>query len=541
MVSPGVLGRRLRKAATEKTLFVLILILYQVPLWANTYIPTEDGPSHLGNAYIIKEYDNPEATRIRVYHVIDRCLSTNVLYHYTLANLLRILPPLAAEKILLSSYLVLFAFAVRYLIVSLYGRPHPAAFLAFPFFLSYPFQMGFFGWMLSLAFATFGLIYYWRHRDRVTPLTVAVLNSLGLATFAAHLLGWGIFVGGVVYLAWAEGLSNIVRSMRRRSLKADWPRFIRDRVLTPLYLAPALISGVWYYFQQEKIDPVTRKTFGHLIRELLTFECVNSFNLYHRGAAVATAAVFGLLIVAAVLEKTLPRPGGSADDGTRKWSATDSLVGGAFVAAVVVYFVCPDATPFRGDWISMRLLILPPLAAVVWLAGTKGRWLRRTLFVVGPTVALTHLALVDAAYREANVLLKRFVTGYGVVAPNSILLPIINVGPPSPGCRVRYIKHAGPYYTLGKLAVDFGNYEPRYAYFPVKWRPGKDPIRRVRVFENVPYYYFRKGHGYWRVDYLIFWDANPYAEKMPFYIKNYVAVHDNPPLLILRRVKETGR
>ena len=39
----------------ERVLFWALALLYLVPVWAYRYIPTQDGPSHLDNAQILKD------------------------------------------------------------------------------------------------------------------------------------------------------------------------------------------------------------------------------------------------------------------------------------------------------------------------------------------------------------------------------------------------------------------------------------------------------------------------------------------------------
>lgn len=97
----------------EKVLFALLVCLYIAPLWAFRYVPTADGPSHLANAVIIKDYHDPGATTLREYYVISGRPSPNLMYHLSLVGLMYVFPPLIAEKVLLSLYVVLFAAAGR--------------------------------------------------------------------------------------------------------------------------------------------------------------------------------------------------------------------------------------------------------------------------------------------------------------------------------------------------------------------------------------------------------------------------------------------
>ena len=53
-----------------KYLVIALLLLHLVPIWAFKFIPTQDGLNHIYNAYILKDYNNPEYTKLReVYYL----------------------------------------------------------------------------------------------------------------------------------------------------------------------------------------------------------------------------------------------------------------------------------------------------------------------------------------------------------------------------------------------------------------------------------------------------------------------------------------
>ena len=46
-------------------LFILLLVLHLTPLWGFTYFPSQDGPSHIYNALMLKEYHQHQNYKIR--------------------------------------------------------------------------------------------------------------------------------------------------------------------------------------------------------------------------------------------------------------------------------------------------------------------------------------------------------------------------------------------------------------------------------------------------------------------------------------------
>src|SRR5262249_6502581 len=43
----------------EAVAFWVLALAHLIPVWAFHYLPTQDGPSHLANAYILKDYGTP--------------------------------------------------------------------------------------------------------------------------------------------------------------------------------------------------------------------------------------------------------------------------------------------------------------------------------------------------------------------------------------------------------------------------------------------------------------------------------------------------
>ncbi|HEX4589834.1 MAG TPA: hypothetical protein VH120_07890 [Gemmataceae bacterium] len=97
----------------EPIAFWLIAVLHLVPVWAFRYLPTQDGPSHLNNAQILKDYGNPATGYQQIFELRNEPLP-NLTSHVLLAGFMFVVPPLAAEKLLVSLYVLGFAGSFRY-------------------------------------------------------------------------------------------------------------------------------------------------------------------------------------------------------------------------------------------------------------------------------------------------------------------------------------------------------------------------------------------------------------------------------------------
>ncbi len=522
----------LRNGTGGKVLFALLICVYIAPLWAFRYVPTADGPSHLANAEIIKDYRDPGATNLREYYVLSRRPSPNLLYHLALVGLLYVFPPLIAEKVLLSLYVLLFAAAFRYLVVAASGRPGPAALLVFPFVFSFSFNLGFFGWGISLALATLGVGYYWRRRDALNVRGAIALNALGFVIYFAHLLGWAILAGGIVALALSEGAWRWAKAKRNGIGGREAFRALRSKVAVVAYITPAVAVGLAYSVAYPSDYPVSHSAFPDLARNLVRLEWLISFNAWQRAAAYVAAASIGALVLSIIAYKvyvtlvcrSLRVPGG--------WAAKDAIWLMVFGLAAF-YFLCPWGGPAGGSYVSPRLALIPFLAIGVWLSTVPGRIVRRTLFVLAPALAIMNLYGVVLGYAKANRDLAEYNTGVPYVTEGATVLPVHYIYATGRDNKADYMCNAVSYYVFTNYGVNLLNYEADFGYFPVNWRHGAPVGERVAESRGTPIY--EAGAVRKHADYLVCWKVNPFCGGMRAILSAYELVHGTTHLMVFKR------
>src|SRR5262245_98712 len=112
----------------EVVLFWALAIAHLIPVWTYRFLPTQDGPSHLDNAQILKELGN-SAAGYEAYFEIRAEPIPNWTSHLLLAGLLHIVAPLTAEKILATLYVLGFAASFRYFLGAFGPRTRPISWL----------------------------------------------------------------------------------------------------------------------------------------------------------------------------------------------------------------------------------------------------------------------------------------------------------------------------------------------------------------------------------------------------------------------------
>jgi len=147
-----------------KILISCLILIYLIPIWVITYFPSQDGPSHLYNAQILKEYNNSDY-KFSEYYDLNLKIFPNWFSHAFLAGLMYVFPPLIAEKLLISIYIILFPLSLFYLINAVNKGNTSFGILGFLFIYNYLFHMGFYNFALSIPLFFFVLGYWWKNKD----------------------------------------------------------------------------------------------------------------------------------------------------------------------------------------------------------------------------------------------------------------------------------------------------------------------------------------------------------------------------------------
>ncbi len=86
-----------------RRLFFALALLYILPFWTVRYLPTVDGACHTYNAWIMRQLGNvQEYPLFHQYYEINWKPFPNWISQGTMALLMFVVPPLVAEKLLVS-------------------------------------------------------------------------------------------------------------------------------------------------------------------------------------------------------------------------------------------------------------------------------------------------------------------------------------------------------------------------------------------------------------------------------------------------------
>jgi hypothetical protein len=224
------------KASWFAVLFWILVIVHLVPLWGAKYFPSQDGPAHLENAQLLLKWMRGDAGLWRQYYFINPKPVPNWLGHLALAGLMTVAPPLVAEKILLSAYVILLACGMHYAMRSVRERGKDAEVLCLvglPLTYHTLLHMGFYNFSFGIAMYLFAVGFWIRHRENLRG-KVLKLAALMLLTYFTHVFAllavWMTFAA----LAAAFSVSDIVQMKRARLARVVVREGFRNRALRTL-------------------------------------------------------------------------------------------------------------------------------------------------------------------------------------------------------------------------------------------------------------------------------------------------------------------
>jgi hypothetical protein len=436
-------------------------------VWWYPGFMTQDGPAHLYNAHILVRSFDP-ASPFRDTFVVKWEPLPNWAGHVVTAALVAILPPRAVDRAMTTLTLVAFAAAVARLRTRVAGPLTPtAALLAALLALNVAWLFGFSSFLLGACLFPATLGAWWTGRDAGwSPRRAAGLAVLTVLGYFCHLVSLGLTVVGLAVLeaftparpgeragraaTTAAGLIPLaplgfvyLRLMRQGSgVAPEWK-----------HLARPLSPGSWLA-QLTWVDPISLARKDYL-------PIAGTVAGWHDALAPVLwlGLALGLAIVAAWRS-------GDCDHSRRGWWVLAALL-------VVGGTLGPDTLgPSHGEYLQQRVVLLGLVALVPVVRLDRTSRLGR-LATVAMLVAIGLQSAVVWDYGAASERTAGTLIGASrVVGRNRRIATRLTLQPPP--FRSNPLLHADCLLGVGTGNVLWSDYETRFYYFPVQFRPGLD-------------------------------------------------------------------
>ncbi len=496
--------------------FYLLLLLHLTLIWVFPFIPTQDGPGHQAVAFILRQYDDPDAGLLREYYLPNREALPNWFIFFLMRRGLGFLSVPVAEKVLLSAYVLLLPLGVRYALKAIDSRAAFLSVLAFPFIYNFLFQMGFFNFCFSLAAFFFAVGYWLRAPGRMTPARMAGLALLVLWVYFCHPVTLVMTVAALLTLAgWRMLLERLAGEERRfamRNVLAGARRWLLGPALACVPALALMLSFVGARMGAK----VSHLPLWIKVKHLAGLYSLASLSEW----TILLAACLALFFYVAALICLRAR-------GRRPPMIGDGLllVGAVFVVA---YFAAPSELS-GGGFINHRLNLFPFLALILWLGTFEHpAWRRRWIQLAAGGIALAFLGVFAWTYVRVDKGLSEIVAAGDHIEPDHTLLFLSYAhrgeGPDGRPLvfRTEPFLHASGYIAARKRLVDLSLYEASEDYFPIYFNPRLDPFRHLATehlgIETVPpkvdlLGYPRRTGG--RIDYVLLWGLRDERRREP--------------------------
>ncbi|MBT3269502.1 hypothetical protein HN371_20325 [Candidatus Poribacteria bacterium] len=497
----------------ENALFAALVAFHLVPIWSATYFPSQDGPAHINNANVLREYNHPDRTVFREYYVLNTNPEPNWAGHIVLAALMYVVPMLVAEKLLLSGYVLLLALSARYAAGAVRPEGRWVAVLAFPFTYNYLLHMGFYNFCYSLPMYFIVLGLWVRHGHNLGVRNALVLAVASLGLYFAHVVSLVTAYLAIGGLATALTAVDLIRLAARRGADAGpvWRRFRSRTLITAGALLPPVLLTA-NFLSQKGTAHSARLAAKLQWDRLYMVESLVSYSDHELPLARAVFWTFVVVTAYCLVRKVV----------LRHWTRWDALL--LVVAGyVLVYFRTPDGMS-GGGFVSHRLILYPFLALILWFAAQSYCRLSRYI-IQGATAAIAIAMLVvhTTSYARLNDYLDEYLSGADLIEPNSTLLPLCFTHNGYDdgkflSKRIGLFLHASGHIAARRRIVELDNYEGNTTYFPVLFRYELNAFHHMGTLEAQPpkvdiASYVAKTGG--RVDYVLVWNVRDDQRGLP--------------------------
>ncbi|HEV8581067.1 MAG TPA: hypothetical protein VGX68_18530 [Thermoanaerobaculia bacterium] len=429
-----------------RRVFFVLALLYLLPFWIVPYLPTTDGPCHTYNAWILRQHGNTaQYPLFQQYYEINWRPFPNWISQGTMALLMFVVPPLIAEKLLVSATVLLFLGGAWYLAGAVRPGERWPAFLAFPFAYHQLFQDGFYNFSVSLALFLFILGFWWRHRARPGLAFAVKINLLLWLCYFSHILSFMLALAavGVLWLA----------TLRRES----W----RRHLLHVPVLLPQVVLPLWFFREQGGGYVPAGTPFVRLLQYFSRLEVLATFSPAQVWGTTALAILFLLFLLLTLYGK----------GRRRRWVEEADVFLFLALAYVVLFLLSPEGMS-GGGLIKQRLALYPYLLLIPWFAPRFGGGTRKFFTALLAAAALAHLGIVLYWYRVSGGEMERYLSALAAVRPNTRILALHY----QRSWPTDALSHAIGYRALEKGLIDWDNYEAKVSFFPTHFRKTAYPV-----------------------------------------------------------------
>ena len=472
---------------------LVMLVLHLLPVWGFKYFPTQDGLSHIYNSYVVKEYHNHENYRLREVYELNATAFPNWTSHALLVVLLYVFPPLVCEKIVLTLCIGLLPLSLFYFLNGIAKRNVVFGLLGFMFAYNYLLHMGFYNFVLSMSLFFFTIGYWWRVKDKLRLINIAVIYILLLVTYLTHYHSYALLVMCLTFFPLFSSGYEVLRGVwGYKETSASLKSRLKDGVLTlkPTLtflgaLVPAyfILFSYYFYLSNTHGGDSNHKGVEWLNDYFFSMKSLVAFRDDHiligRVLLIFLAIVFLLTVINRILQcYQFHKSEEWKETGERLWMRVVTQMDAFLLMAVLItamYYIAPWSG-YSGGWINDRFHLYIFLVLIPFFAVNRHRYVNYGVAGVIIALSLWHLGYNVHTYTLLNRDIAHVHSSMGLYEKDTILTSEPgewNGFSDSLGFESKYVEPFG--HTECLLAVNMGiayldNYEANTDHFPLRYK-----------------------------------------------------------------------
>lgn len=469
----------------EKYFFILIVLVTAVPILVHPYFPTVDGPAHLYNGNLLRQYLFKRNNFLLKFFEINKHLNSNIIDHIWFAVVGLFLPPDLTEKSMLLFYILSMPYSFRYLVKKINTNKRSArlsAYLIFPFIYSFTFRIGFFNFCTGIPLIFWALGYWIEHRDKLGTNRLLVLSGLVAVIYISHIFNF-LMLG--IILTSAE-LQHFIKLHFKRE---TWKRL---KNLIFIFL-PGIVLVILFLIANSKFKHapsvyLEKRALAQMLLDLAPVITLNHDQEISYTRIIGFVLLFLLVSCIVHYYKTrLSEP----SDARYYWLIPA-------VTVLILLYTFPDWIDSGGD-ISIRFGLFFFLILIILIAANELS--SRILGFPICIILITHILYIYYHNEQTRVLsndAETLAKGEQYMEGNTILLPL--------NYSKNWIQtNNACYMTSSKNIINLDNYEPTKPHFPLMWKKGEAVNDFMPLYGqyppgiNIENYEYKTHH---RIDYI---------------------------------------
>lgn len=449
----GRIGNKVAWFKAEHVIFFLLVIVFCAPVAFISNYHTIDGPAHLYNAGILKEFIGGNSNFWSNYFTVNREPIPNWGGHVLLSSLMLIGVTTAwANKLLLLLYLISFAYSFRFSIAKLFPSGIWASYFVFLHLHNFQIYFGFYNFCLSIPVLLIAMYTTAMFFNTYKNKWLAYTCILSFALFFFHLLA-------VLFLLLFTGclfLFSCIKTIQEKHNKSKTVILIGNTIVKlTLALIPLMLLVGTYFLNR---PPLLNKKYLSHTELLLWLVKVRSSVVYDWAIAdyliISGIATLSVLIFAAI--KTLIKQKPVINYLSYSLLTLTALT-------LVLLFVLPDEDGY-GSLISVRIVFVFYIFASLFIASANiPKWLIQSATTLSIVVAFFSWIQTLTTQNELSHDITKLQECNRHLPANKTAI-VVNL-------NKNWLKgHYPNYIGIGKNIFIPDNYEASVGYFPLLWQ-----------------------------------------------------------------------